>query len=612
MAKLIGTAGHVDHGKTTLIEALTGIDADRLPEEKRRGMTIDIGFAYLDLPKHGRVSIVDVPGHERFLSNMLVGALGTDVCLLCVAADEGVMPQTREHVQIVDLLPIEHMVVALTKVDVADPEMQELVVAEIREMLAGTKFKSAPIVGVSALQRIGIEELKEALIEALGMSENARSGPWYLPIDRVFTIKGHGCIVTGTLARGRIYEGEKAVISPGNREVRIRGLQCHGEDRDGVEWGQRTAVNIAGPRLDEVHRGLTLASPGAVFESKCFDAMVRWIEVPKHAEHVRVAVGAEELVGKAFLNDAEPNVVQIRLNQVAAVALDQPIIIRRHSPPDLLGGGKVVVPVAKVRRRTEVAVIAKAKSPTEAVLEMVAAVPLGMHTEELCRRIGQSTQELGRTFEVLLEDGRLLGFAGLWMTPLAFEVNRESLLAALLKLHKESPTTPYHPRERAIHLANLGWSGKQLDRIIAHLAGMDVLEVQGTGIRLPGYRIALTDRQRAFLDRLKEELEKETVNTETIHELSKRLHVPQQAIEEIVKLGVHANELVALEGGVLYTAGQIERLKPEITRISGGKPFAISVMRDGLGTSRKFIVPLMEYMDKIGFTVRIGDNRAIR
>ena len=265
MARLIGTAGHVDHGKTTLIRALTGIDADRLPEEKRRGMTIDIGFAYIELPGVGRVSIVDVPGHERFLTNMLVGALGVDVALLCVAADESVMQQTREHLQILELLPVERLVVALTRADLADDETREIARAEVEELVAASRFEEAPILEVSAVTGVGMDALRQALADALTGTETTTSGPWYLPIDRAFAVKGHGAVVTGTLHQGTVRVGDRAIIEPGHHEVRVRAIHSHDETLEACEPGRRTALNLGGIKLEEVRRGLSVGGVGLVF-----------------------------------------------------------------------------------------------------------------------------------------------------------------------------------------------------------------------------------------------------------------------------------------------------------------------------------------------------------
>jgi selenocysteine-specific elongation factor len=387
MAKLIGTAGHIDHGKTTLIRALTGIDADRLPEEKARGMTIDIGFAYLDLPEHGRVSIVDVPGHEKFLRNMLVGALGIDVALLCVSADEGVMPQTREHLQILLLLPVQQLVVALTRCDLADADTLALAAEDVNALLEPTRFKGAPIIPVSALQMQGIDALRSELLRALSsrMSGSTDSAePWYLPIDRAFSVKGHGCVATGTLAQGIVRAGDIAFLEPGHVEVRVRAIHSHGDALEAIEKGRRTALNLSGVRLEDVHRGMALGAPGALFETQVFDAKMHWLETPKHASRVRVSIGSEEAIAKVYVG-ADPEVVQFRCEASMACAMNQPLIVRQYSPPGLMGGGRVVVPQGRIRKKGEVATVIKASDPMEAVVQAIGDSIQGMSTEEICQ-----------------------------------------------------------------------------------------------------------------------------------------------------------------------------------------------------------------------------------
>lgn len=612
MAKLIGTAGHVDHGKTTLIRALTGIDADRLPEEKKRGMTIDIGFAYIDLPEVGRVSIVDVPGHEKFIHNMLVGALGIDVALLCVSADEAVMPQTREHLQILELLPVDRIVVALTRADLADEETKALATIDVQEAIAKSRFQRAPIIPVSAFTGEGIDTLKSELTKALQLPNYKATGAWYLPIDRAFTIKGHGVVVTGTLARGQVKVGDKAVLVPGNQEVRVRGIRSHDVPIEQAEKGQRTALNLSGVKLEEVERGMAIGEPGALFETSIFDAKVTWTTPVKHGMRVRVSVGAEEAIGKLFLNDKEPEVAQFRLDTPVACAMDQPLIVRRYSPPDLLGGGRVAVPQSKVRRKTEkVAILEQKGSDDEAILSALSGQLSGVQTDEICRQMGKTPQKLGETFERLVRNGKVLGFAGLWYTPEDFSAASEQFLETLLFFHSKAPTQSMQPRERIAESSKLGWAGKPLDRILAHLSTHGKIIVQGTQIRHPEFRVQLAPRQRALLDRAIELMTKSGMNTPNVHELSLNLKIPPQAAEEIVKIGIQAGELVRIADGVFYTPQQVDEIKTKMVSTFGKKQFAAAQFRDSFGTSRKYVIPLLEYFDAQRFTTRIGDNRVI-
>lgn len=610
MARLIGTAGHVDHGKTTLIQALTGIDTDRFPEEKARGMTIDVGFAYIDLPPVGKVSIVDVPGHEKFIHNMLVGALGIDVALLCVAADEGVMPQTREHVEILRLLPVQRMVVALTRADLADADTRELATDEVRELLDASRFSTANIIPVSAVTGEGLPRLREELVRALQDTEDARGGPWYLPIDRAFAVKGHGTVVTGTLAQGRVKVGDRAYLEPGHWEVRVRSIHSHGELLDSGEPGRRTALNLGGVRLEDVRRGMTVGEPGAAFETTCLDVEIEWLVEPKHGQRVRVSIGAEEAMGKAFLNAHDPTLVQLRLEQPVAAALHQPLILRRYSPMDLLGGGKVVVPLAKVRRKSEAVAVVRAQDDAEAILGALGESPDGLMTEELCRLLGKTPQLLGGVFESLSADGKVVGFGGRWVSSAGLAALRRRVAETLSALHEANPTTPAHPRERVASQAGVAWAGKPYDRLLATLAQSGDIVVEGNLVRLPGFRLALSDKQRAFLDRVKEALIAAGANVPFTSDLAAQLHVPPQAVDEILRLGVQAKEIVRVEDGIFYADAQIEQLKDVVRKLPS--PFAASDFRDATKSSRKYVIPLLEHFDSIGFTMRQGDRRIVR
>jgi selenocysteine-specific elongation factor len=294
-----------------------------------------------------------------------------------------------------------------------------------------------------------------------------------------------------------------------------------------------------------------------------------------------------------------------------AAAVDQPLVVRRYSPPDLVCGGRVVVPQARVRRKGETPRLVEAQDLEGALLEAVGEMPDGAPTEEVCRLLGKTPQALGETFERLSKAGNLRGFAGQWFAPEGFEEGVRRFLAALTALHEENPTQAYVPRERAVQRANLAWSGKPLDRIMATLASEGRLEVSGTGVKDPTFRVRLSPRQSDLLARVVEALEKEPVNTPPPHELARVLVVPPQAIEEILKLGVQAGEVVAIGEGVYYTPKQLGALKAKIREAAGGKPFPASAVRDALGTTRKYVIPLLEYMDTVRFTTRVGDNRMV-
>lgn len=612
---LIGTAGHVDHGKTTLIKALTGIDADRLPEEKQRGMTIDVGFAHLDFEGIGRVSIIDVPGHERFIHNMLVGALGIDVALLCVASDEAVMPQTREHLQILDLLPIDRLVVALTRADLADDETRTLARMDVEELVERSRFKDSPILEVSAVTGEGLPGLLDALKQALKATtpKEDPSTPWYMPIDRAFSAKGHGVVVTGTLANGTVRVGDTAFLEPGHLEVRVRAIQSHGQTKDSGAPRNRTALNLSGVKLEDVQRGMAIGGAGALFTTRVLDGRVRWLEEPKHGSRVRVSLGAEEAIAKAFMNDHDPDLLQLRFETPVACAVDQPFILRQYSPPVLLGGGRVTVPQARTRRKGEsVAEVRRTSNLDEAILETLGRSSDGMPTDEVCRRLGRTPQALGDVFEQMMKSGRVRGFAGLWFSREGFEEATARFLEGLDFLHKRQPGLAVIPREKVVQAAKLPWAGKPLDKIIAELAAMNLITVSGTSVRDAKFRPELPPRQRQLLDRALQALVAERVNVPGAHDIAKAIAVPAPAVEEILKVGVQAGEIVQIAEGVYYTPDQIAGIKDLMRELVGDQPFAAGELRDAMGTTRKYMIPLLEYFDAQRFTIRVGDRRVIK
>jgi len=614
LAKLIGTAGHVDHGKTSLIRALTSIDADRLPEEKQRGMTIDIGFAYVDLPKAGRVSIVDVPGHERFLTNMLVGALGIDVAILCVAADESVMPQTREHLEILSLLPVEKLVVAMTRSDLADEVVREIARSEIEDLLAQTRFAGAPIQSVSAITGEGLDELKALLDEALQGSEPVAPGGWYLPIDRVFTVKGYGTVVTGTLAQGVVRLEDRAVLMPSGQETRIRGIEWHGEAQSQSEKGRRTALNLGKVGIDEVHRGMIVGDPAGVFSSSLVEGRAEWLGGGKHATRIRLSLGSEEVMGKALRNDHDPNWVQFKLERPIAVVAGQAFIVRRYSPPKLLGGGRVTIPQARLRRKSDrgSTVAASHLSESEQLVAWVQASRWGESSEELCRRLGKTSQALGSVFEDLKSSGKLVGFAGFWLTPDRLEQAQQAAHQALAELHAEFPAKAFLPRELWIKRGQVPWKGKPLDRLVAHWAQEKFLRVQGTEIALYDHLVRLNPKQQQLLDRVEEGLRACGMNVPPALELSRQLYLPPQAVEEILRLGLESRRLVWIAEGVIYTQDQLLQFRTDFSARVEKRPFAAAEFRDHFGSSRKYVIPLLEWMDAQGWTLRQGDSRVMR
>ncbi|HWP31795.1 MAG TPA: selenocysteine-specific translation elongation factor [Fimbriimonadales bacterium] len=619
MAYLIGTAGHVDHGKTTLIAALTGIDTDRLPEEKTRGLTIDIGFAYLDLPEIGRVSIVDVPGHERFIKNMLAGAWGVDVALLCVASDESVMPQTREHFEIIRLLEARKMVVAMTKCDMTDEETQDIVEMDIRALLENTPYAESPIVRVSAKERVGLDALKKALSDAilsLGPREIEEKS-WFLPIDRVFRVGGHGTVVTGTLAKGKVRVGDEGVVMPGNRKVRIRNIQVHGESVKEAEAGQRTALNVAGIEMEALHRGQAIGSPGSLVETKCINVRLVSIEKPKHGERVRVHIGSGEFFGKLILFDAAPGYAQIRFEEAVACSKGQRFVIRRYSPPILLGGGEIVTPNARIRRKSDPTVrelftnetTDSVRSVEESILAEVEKHPEGVETSAICETLGRTPQELGEAFEKLKQQNKILGFAGIWITAENYKNLAERIRKILYTLHEKEPTLAAIPKSRLIQASGISWNTKSWDRFLSKLNEDGFVRLMGGDVRHPDFAIQLNERQKALLERVLEVMNSRGAIAPSPSEVANELRIPQQAVEEIFRLGIELGVLVKLDEGLVYSKETLERLKDTVRKL--GPKFTVAQFRDATKSSRKYALPILQYMDEQRVTRRVGEERVV-
>lgn len=616
MAYLIGTAGHVDHGKTTLIARLTGIDTDRLPEEKARGMTIDLGYAYVELEGVGRVSIVDVPGHERFIKNMLAGASGVDVAVLCVAADEGVMPQTREHFQILQLLEARKLIVALNKCDIVDEDEQDLAQLDVADLLKGTAYEASPVVRVSAMTGQGLHELRTALkdaIRSLGDRKLSSHG-WLLPIDRVFTIAGHGTVVTGTLAHGSVSAGTEGVLMPGGHKLRVRSVQTHGEAAERAEAGQRTALNVSGVKKEDLHRGQAIGAPGFVIESECINVRLAPIREFKHGERVRIHIGAGEFLGKLFTFDAAPNFAQVRLESPIACAQGQRIVIRKYSPPEILAGGEIVTPLAKVRRKkdasvTELFAERGSKEWDAQILAELERRPFGAETAVICEALGQTPQALGSAFEQLKQDGLALGFAGRWISASRLAEIAHVVRRALSELHQASPRSAAISKATVLAASKLDWDAKAFDRLTAKLAADGLIVLHGGDVRHPDFKIALTEKQQSLLERVLDIMHGAGASAPHPAEMADELKVPQQAVEEILRLGLETGDLVRVGDELVYARKTLEELKLQLRKL--GERFTVAQFRDLTGSSRKYALPLLEHFDSEKFTRRLGDERII-
>ena len=629
---VIGTAGHIDHGKTALVRALTGVDTDRLPAEKQRGITIDLGFASLDLAGR-RLALVDVPGHERFIRNMLAGASGLDLALLVVAADDSVMPQTREHLEILQILGLAGGVIVLTKCDLADPTWLGLVEDEVRTLVRGTFLESAEVIRTSATTGLGIEPLKQALGGLCDSApDRADPGLFRMAIDRSFTVAGHGTIVTGTVASGEVAVGDELEWMPAGRSVRVRGLHRHDRAVERVARGARAAINLGGVHHAEVHRGHELGAPGYLMSTRILSvevgASAEATRALKHRGRYRIHLGTAEVSATlSILAEAEGGskvLGQLILAEPVAAVHGQPFVIREESPPATLGGGRVLAPVAarRIRRRdsAEVARLARLASadPSIRIAAALAGSGLSAWTERgLSRDSGVPIAEVGRAVEGLGASGALVSLPlGPRRTARVLAEVVEGLegrvLRAIARLHEASPRSSSVARARvASALADLDNDALVFGLIDRLHAAQKVVADRRT-VALAGHEPRLSQAERKLKREIAEAYQVGGFSPPDPTDWVAKGNPRSTTIPELFALLVDEERLVELGQGLyLDQDAEVEMRRRVFDRLDGGGSMTMADLRDLLGTSRKFAVPIGEYLDKIGWTRREGDGRTL-
>jgi selenocysteine-specific elongation factor len=629
--RVIGTAGHVDHGKSTLIRALTGIDPDRLQEEKERGMTIDLGFAWLTLPNGVEVSIVDVPGHERFIHNMLAGVGGIDIALLVIAADEGVMPQTREHVAILDLLGVTNGVVALTKRDLVDDEWLELVTADVEEFLAGTSLGIAPIVPCSATTGLGLDELKRILQDLLERERlRPNSGRPRLPIDRVFTVAGFGTVVTGTLIDGELHLGQELEVQPGGIRTRVRGLQSHRKRLEVVPAGTRTAVNVGGVAVEDLRRGQVLGAPGTLSPTRAIDAQLRLIRDArplKHNAEVTFHTGAAETLGRLSLLDRDELLpgdqawVQVRLQDEVALSRGDLFILRVPSPSMTVGGGTVVEAHAKRHRRRQESVLQQLEvlaqgTPDEIVMERLRAREPS-DVESLTQRAGLASQEVRGALARLVETGEVVVLEhangstriegrSFVVTSTGWERLTAQAAEILGRYHKSYPLRRGLPKEEL--RTRLGADPRLFARELQRLSEQGTAVEDGPFVRLSAHAVTFSPAQERQVNELLAVLKEAGVSPPDRTELEAEMGISSELVDALLTQG----RVVEVAAGLVYERSTLDGLVVRIREdITAHGPRTVAQIRDLLDASRKFVLALVTYTDEHKITRRVGDERVL-
>ncbi|MBI1885359.1 MAG: selenocysteine-specific translation elongation factor [Chloroflexi bacterium] len=617
----IGTAGHVDHGKSALVKALTGIDPDRLREEKERGLTIDLGFAWLKLPSGQEVSIVDVPGHERFIKNMLAGVGGIDLALLVIAADEGVMPQTREHLAIVDLLDIRRGLVVVTKKDLVDGDWLALVKADAAEVVGGTTLEGAPVLTCSAVTGEGLDEMVAAIEAELAQTPAKRDiGRPRLPVDRAFTVAGFGTVATGTLVDGSFELGQEVEVVPGGLRSRIRGLHTHGRKIEKAPPGRRTAVNLPGIAVEELRRGMVVTTPGWLRPARTVDVRLRAVSyLPRAVRHnteVTFHTGAAEVTGRLLLLDreelrrGESGWAQLRLQEPVAVVKGDRFVIR--DPNDTLGGGKVVDVHVRRHRRHDPPTLATLEmldrgSPEELVRAALARLD-PVELAELSRQVELPSDELQATVtgltdrgEVVLVGGPPLGDESLVATAAGFASLTARVREALAGYHRERPLRSGMPREDLRR--RLGLQPRPLEQIVGLWVEQGDVREHAGALSLPEHEPEASPAQRAEASAFLAALQSDPHSPPT-----DRLPDP-----ELLAYLEDRGEIVRVSDGVVFGAEAYRQMVERIvSHLREQGTITLAQVRDIFGTSRKYAQALLEHMDEQRITRRVGDERRLR
>ncbi|HRY13039.1 MAG TPA: selenocysteine-specific translation elongation factor [Syntrophomonadaceae bacterium] len=626
---VIGTAGHIDHGKTTLVKKLTGIETDRLKEEKQRGISIELGFAPFLLPSGQKAAIVDVPGHERFIRHMLAGAFGIDMVLFTIAADEGVMPQTREHGDILELLGVEKGVIVITKKDLVDEEWLMLVEDEINEYVAGTILKGAPIVAVSAVTGEGIPELLETIERvASTITERAITGKARLPIDRVFTVAGFGTVVTGTLWSGQIKVGDTLELMPVQKMVKVRTLQVHNEKVTTALAGQRVAVNLQGVDVSEIKRGYLLTEPGFLIPSYRVDVRLRLLEGSRRSLHnwnrVRFHLGTDETLGRVVLLDrdelgpGEESFAQIVMEKPVVAFKGDLFVIRYYSPVDTIGGGTVIDPNAPKQKRFREDVLNDLAVKEEGSLyDLVlhelenSLQPLSM--TELVRKTGSVETAVSAEIQLLLDDEAIINLdakSGIYLSTRGLEILYDQIVVMITDYHRRYPLRSGYPKEDMRTRLFADFNPRIFNALLKYLEEMGRLVIKNNLVSIPGQQVEVGTKEGEAITAIMQLMQDKAFAPPEMEELAKAAEISEDVLSEVLAYLIEQDLVVKISEGLYFTRTAIEQGRQVLNEhFDREKELTLATARDILNTSRKYALPLIEYYDRIRFTRRVGDVR---
>ena len=625
---IVGTAGHIDHGKTTLIKALTGRNTDRWEEEQRRGITIDLGFTYFDLKNGDRVGIIDVPGHEKFINNMVAGVVGMDLVLLVVAADEGIMPQTREHMDILGLLGIKKSILVINKCDLVDEEWLELVEEEIQEELEGTFLEGAPVVKVSAATGQGLDELTDTIQQLMSdevVAKDTQTIP-RLPIDRAFTLSGFGTIITGTLISGTITREDVLEMYPIGKECKIRNIQVHGQNQDKCYAGQRVAINLSNVKKKEIRRGCVLAPKNSMKNTDLLDVKLKVLEdsmrIFTNHERLHLYTGTSEILCRAVLLDkeqigpGEEGLVQLRLEEEIAVKRGDRFVVRFYSPMETIGGGIVLEPNPVRKKRFDAQAIEELKKKESGSLGDVMELQIKEHGDtmitlaELAKVMAHSVDELKEYLEELEESGTIFVFqmkkdTYLWHRDSEFAV-RQKIEETLQKYHSEHPYR-YGMKKAEIHNTFLKKIKPNIfDAYIERMTGENVYGRREEYLSLPGYEVPKDAMYLQTEKLIEDTFEKAGYDFVRFSEIDFG-KIPRQTAEDVVLMMIDEGKVLRINEEMFTMKHLMDEAKEKIqNHLKEENLITIAQVRDMFSTSRKSAKPILEYMDSIKVTKKTG------
>ncbi len=630
---ILGTAGHIDHGKTSLIKAISGTDTDRLKEEKERGITIELGFAALDLPSGQHLGIVDVPGHEKFVKNMVAGATGIDIVVMVIAADEGVMPQTREHMEICTLLGVEYGLVAVTKIDMVDEEWLELALEDIRDFVKGTFLEDAPVAAVSSTTQKGIPEFIDILDRlAAKIPDRPHSDLFRLPIDRVFTMKGFGTVITGTLISGHVRVGDSIMIYPSGITSKVRGIQVHNQSAEEAKAGMRTAINFQGLEKEAISRGEVLSKPDNLVASYMVDVSLHYLasnkKPLKNRTRVRFHTGTSEVLGNIILLDREElasdasTAAQLRLDAPVALVKDDRFVIRSYSPVYTIGGGKVLNPIPLKHKRFKPEVVDGLKAlehqAPEAIIafQVEAAGYQGVSFAHLKMMTNLPDKQLEKLLQNLLSQKTLIQIEKekrIYIHRTCFEALQEDIQRQLADYHQTHPLKAGMSKEELKTKFPALLTPKLFNLTLNRMTREKTIAQEENIIRLASHAVSLGAKQADVKNKILKTYLNADLQPPYFKELAKSLDADAKRSREVLMHLVNEGNIIKVKEDLFFHSEAINALKKKLIKfLQDQAEITTPQFKEMTGVSRKYVIPLAEYFDASNVTLRVGDVRKLR